>query len=182
MLIRDRHTAAGRTVLAIGILAAALGVGRATAQNPPGAGIEANKKAMIKVYEVLGNGKVEELDKYIDSGMIDHQAMPGFPSGLSGFKQFVKAMREAFPDFQVRVDDTIAAGDQVVCRITMSGTQKGPWMGAPASGKSFSMQAIDIVRFKDGKAVEHWGNEDDLGMMQQLGMNPGDAGGAPMSK
>jgi len=34
------------------------------------------------------------------------------------------------------------------------------------------MTGIDIVRIQGGKMVEHWGNEDDLGMMQQLGITP----------
>jgi predicted SnoaL-like aldol condensation-catalyzing enzyme len=37
---------------------------------------------------------------------------------------------------------------------------------------------MHFVRFRDGKAVEHWGVRDDLGMMQQLGVipEPGQAG------
>jgi predicted SnoaL-like aldol condensation-catalyzing enzyme len=31
---------------------------------------------------------------------------------------------------------------------------------------------IDILRVTNGKLVEHWHNEDNLGMMQQLGAIP----------
>ena len=40
----------------------------------------------------------------------------------------------------------------------------------PATGKAFAMNAIDIVRFEGGKAVEHWGVSDVAGMMQQVGL------------
>ncbi len=30
----------------------------------------------------------------------------------------------------------------------------------------------NIMRFADGKLVEHWGNNDDLGLLQQLGVVP----------
>jgi len=35
-----------------------------------------------------------------------------------------------------------------------------------------TITAIDILRFENGKIVEHWGNQDLLGMMQQLGVIP----------
>jgi predicted ester cyclase len=34
------------------------------------------------------------------------------------------------------------------------------------------VSGIDIVRFVDGKVKERWGNLDELGMMQQLGLIP----------
>ncbi len=43
----------------------------------------------------------------------------------------------------------------------------------PATGKSFDVQLIDIIRFgDDGLAREHWGVFDALAMMQQLGVIP----------
>ena len=45
-------------------------------------------------------------------------------------------------------------------------------MGIPSSGKHFTIPVIDIMRFGDGKVLEHWSVIDRLGMMQQLGAVP----------
>jgi len=45
-------------------------------------------------------------------------------------------------------------------------------MGIPATGKQITMTGIDITRFSGGKNVEHWGQFDQMGMMQQLGVIP----------
>jgi predicted ester cyclase len=66
----------------------------------------------------------------------------------------------------------IAVGDRVATRFVAPGTQRGELMGIPPSGKPVTMTGMDLVRFANGKAVEHWGNGDDLGMMQQLGVIP----------
>jgi predicted ester cyclase len=42
----------------------------------------------------------------------------------------------------------------------------------PPSGKSAKWEAIHISRIKDGKVVEHWMVQDQLGMLQQLGFIP----------
>ena len=55
-------------------------------------------------------------------------------------------------------------------RLTMSGTHEGPLMGTPPTGRSVRTNHMHFVRFKDGKAVEHWGVREDLGMMRQLGL------------
>ena len=45
-------------------------------------------------------------------------------------------------------------------------------MGMPPTGKSISVGVIDIFRIAGGKIVEHWGQMDSMGMMQQLGAMP----------
>jgi predicted ester cyclase len=45
-------------------------------------------------------------------------------------------------------------------------------MGMPATNQSVKSDGVDIVVFKDGKAVEHWGVQDNLAIMKQLGMMP----------
>ena len=81
--------------------------------------------------------------------------------------------RAAFPDTNGKVEDQIAQGDKVVSRITWQGTQRGEFLGIPATNKSFKAGEIHVVRYEDGVAKEHWGVFDLLGLMQQLGVPPG---------
>ena len=78
----------------------------------------------------------------------------------------------AFPDLHFTVEDMIAEGDKVVARLTTQGTQTGPFLGIPPTGKHTSIGCIDINRMAGGKSVEHWLEMDTLGLLQQLGVIP----------
>lgn len=110
--------------------------------------------------------------KAFDPNYVEHNAPPGFPAGIEGFKQFLSMFRATFPDFSYSIQDTIAEGDKVVQRVTGQGTMKGAFAGMPATGKHASWGEIHISRFKDGKIVEHWAVVDQVGMLQQLGLMP----------
>jgi len=70
------------------------------------------------------------------------------------------------------VDDLIAEGDKVAGRITGYGTHEGELLGTPPTRKQIRMSGIVIWRIKNGKIVEHWAQNDTLGLMQQLGVFP----------
>ena len=73
----------------------------------------------------------------------------------------------------MEVQDIVASGDKVVARVRYTGTNRGAFLGAPATGRSVDVQLVDIFRFgDDGLAREHWGVMDQLTMMQQLGLAP----------
>jgi len=101
--------------------------------------------------------------------MVSHNNPLDAPSGMEGFKHFVTTFRAAFPDLIFTIEDMIAERDKVVARVSLRGTHKGDFMGVPATGRSVEMDSIDIMRFADGKLVEHWGQGDVVGLMQQLG-------------
>jgi predicted ester cyclase len=63
--------------------------------------------------------------------------------------------------------------DRAVARVRYTGTNKGDFMGMPATNKAVDVQLIDIFGFgADGRVREHWGVMDLMGMMQQLGLAP----------
>ena len=66
----------------------------------------------------------------------------------------------------------VAEGDKVAARITMTGTHKGEYMGAPPTNKKITIRAIAIERFAGGKIVEEWGMSDTLSILRQLGAAP----------
>jgi predicted ester cyclase len=81
-------------------------------------------------------------------------------------------VRAAFPDFRYAIEQEIAEGDQVVLRVRARGTQTGPLLGIPATDRQAEWTETHIIRVAEGRAAEHWGNRDDLGMLQQLGVIP----------
>jgi predicted ester cyclase len=161
------------TLLGAGSLLAWVGIQSGVVQAKRASSTEANK-AMVRrfVDEVMNQGKVDVIDELVATDYVEHQTPPGAPATRDGLKQMMTSLHQAFPDLHVTLDDTISEGDKVVMRTTTHGTQKGEFMGIAPTNKEMTMTGIDIVRFQGGKAVEHWGNEDDLGMMQQLGAIP----------
>jgi Predicted ester cyclase len=131
---------------------------------------EANKaSARRMVDEVVNRGNLALIDELMAPDFVDHALPPGVPPNREGVKTFFAMLRGAFPDLHATVDDVIAEGDKVVQRTTAHGTMKGEFAGMPPSGKSATWQQIHILRFADGKEVEHWAVTDQLSMLQQLG-------------
>lgn len=135
---------------------------------------EQTKAAFARfIEEFFNRGNYAVADEMFAPNFVEHEQLPGgLPPTADGVKQMTAALRAAFPDFKATVDDMIAEGDRVVVRQTWSGTQKGEFMGVPATGKRISWGVIDIVRYADGKVAEHWGQMDAMGMMMQLGAIP----------
>lgn len=133
-----------------------------------------NEVSFRRFYdEALSKGKLSVLDELIAKEYVEHEPPPpGFKTGIEGMKQGINEMRAGFPDLKVAVNEVISHGDKIVARSTFTGTHKGTFMSLPATGKRVSFEAIDIVRFAGGKAVEHWGVADNLSLMVQLGAVP----------
>lgn len=135
---------------------------------------EEENKAKTRRFmeEVFNKGNLTVIDELLAPNFVEHNPFPGYPPGLEGFRQGIADLRKGFPDIHFTIDDMLAEGDKVVMRSTMTGTNKGAFMGTPATGKQVKVAGIDIVRITGGKAVEHWGITQDLEMMQQLGLVP----------
>lgn len=132
--------------------------------------IQQNKALAQRFYdEVANKGHVDLIDELFADDFVEHEAFPGLSEGREGVKQFFSMIRNAFEGFRMEIQDIIAEGDKVVSRITMSGTHRGEFMDIAGTGKTISVAAIDVLRFADGKVVEHWGVTDGLSMMEQLG-------------
>jgi steroid delta-isomerase-like uncharacterized protein len=122
--------------------------------------------------EAFNQGNLAVIDEVFTSNHFTHTASPGLPNSNEGLKQLVTLFRTAFPDLKCTVEDEINANGKVAAHWTMSGTHKGPLMGTPPTGKSFSIQGLLFARIENGKIAEDWTLTDQMGMLQQLGMVP----------
>ena len=124
------------------------------------------------IERAINEKNLDAADDFLGTGYIDHQAPPGVGIGPEAFKKQVTAVIEAFPDLRVDIEDIIVEDDRVAVRWITRGTHKGEYLGIPSTGKSVAVPGIHVVRIVDGKIVEHWGVDDTLGLMQQIGIFP----------
>jgi predicted ester cyclase len=75
------------------------------------------------------------------------------------------------------IDETVAAGDKVVSRFTWTGTQKGVFLGIPATNKAVTVRGVVIDRLSAGKMADSRILMDTFGLMQQLGVIPASSNG-----
>ena len=126
-----------------------------------------------RLYDLLGTGDVDRFSEFLADDFVEHEETPGLAPTKEGVKEFFRMYLAAFPDLRMNAEDVLVSGDKVVARVRVRGTNKGAFMGMPATGKSVDLQLIDIFRFgDDGLVREHWGVIDALAMMQQLGVVP----------
>lgn len=125
------------------------------------------------MYDSLSAGDVGAFSEHLAENFVEHEVTPGLEPTKEGVKSFFRMQLAGFPDLHMAVEDILSSGNKVVARVTYTGTQRGEFMGMPASGKSVNVQLIDIFLFgDDGRVHQHWGVLDALAMMQQLGAVP----------
>lgn len=135
----------------------------------------ADNKAMVQsMYDAIsGGGDVSAmLDEHVTTDFVEHEQIPGAPSGLSGretARQGLETIQDAISGLRFNVEDLIEEGDRVVARLTITGTHSGEFMGIPASGNEIAVSAVDIFQMRDGKVAAHWGVTDSAAMLMQMG-------------
>jgi steroid delta-isomerase-like uncharacterized protein len=118
-------------------------------------------------------GDLGAIDELFAEDFVEHQ--PGIAPGREGVKGSIRFLRTAFPDLRLAVQDVAAEGDRVWLRISATGTHAGPFGEAPATGRTFRIDVIDVARIARGRIVEHWGVADRTSLAQQIGLVPGGA-------
>jgi predicted ester cyclase len=133
-----------------------------------------HKEIAARFYnEILNKGNLDLLNEVMARDFIDHNAAPDQGPGIEGFKGFVKMVTTAFPDLHIVLEDTIAEGNKVSARLTITGRQTGILMGTiPPSNKKATWTGIDILEIKEDKIAGRWSERNLLSMLKQTGAMP----------
>ena len=133
---------------------------------------ELKAKARRIWEEIFPSGDIDALAEVLAEDGIDHGARPDEPQGLAGAQQTMLWLRSVFSDQRWEIRQVIGEAEFVVVYCTLHGRHTGDLMGIPPTNCEVAQDYVHIVRFRDGKVVEHWGLRDDMGLMQQLGVLP----------
>ena len=123
-----------------------------------------NIAASDAVMNAFQTGDVNGLDSVIADDFIDHTDR-GDKKGKDSLKAMVKFVHDNFKDMKADKVRDVADGDYVYTWVTYSGTSDGN-MGMPKG--PYKMSMIELAKFRDGKAVEHWSFIDSQDMAKMM--------------
>lgn len=132
-----------------------------------------------RFVDLLNAGDEAGLQALVADDFVCHVA-GGLAAGAHGpeiWRRRAGALRTAFPDYRITIEDLLADGDKVVMRYRGQGTHRGPLFGAGPTNSRVEYTGIMVVRISEGKLAEEWTEYDQFGLMRQIGALPGPAPG-----
>jgi steroid delta-isomerase-like uncharacterized protein len=134
------------------------------------AAVAANKKVVLAfLQDVLNEHHGDHAASYFTADMTWHGGTVGTVPGRDNVAGLLTSVVQAIPDLQTSVNDVFGQGDKVVVRLVVSGTQTGPMLGIPATGRHVAWDAIDVYRLEDRKIAEEWAAEDFTALLRDTG-------------
>ncbi|WP_428718870.1 ester cyclase [Undibacterium curvum] len=131
---------------------------------------EAMTLAARRYYAFWNTGDASYAKAALASDFIDRTLPAGRPQGTEGPLFASNNFRRAVPDLNASVDEMLLVGDRVVSRLHFTGHFTGSFNGVQGKGQTIDFIATDIYRIANGRIAENWHLEDNLTLLQQLGV------------
>ncbi len=131
---------------------------------------EQNKAIVTRFNkECIEQGLTESFAELLANDVVNHSAPAGMPNGAESFHFFLnEVLRKGFPDLKVEILKQVAEDDLVTTRKKISATHTGDIFGIAPSNKKVEINIIDIIRLKDGKYAEHWGQSNFSDVLKEI--------------
>lgn len=127
-----------------------------------------NLEATRTVTKAFETGDISAIDSVIASDFVDHTDMGDM--NRDSLKVMITLMHSKGENMKSEIIKELADDDYVMSWMRFSGNSDGS-MGMPKG--PYNMEAIEVVKFKDGKAIEHWEFMTKAEMMKMMGSQPG---------
>ena len=115
-------------------------------------------------------GKPAYAEAALAPDFLDRTLPAGRPQGVQGPLAASEAFRKAVPDLRAQIDDMVVAGDRVGVRLHFQGHFSGQFGEVKGLGQAVDFRAFDLYRVEGGRIAENWHLEDNLTLLQQLGV------------
>jgi predicted ester cyclase len=134
--------------------------------------VEEAERFVARFDEVFNIPDLDILDEIFSQDYVGH--LPFAPViDLQGLKAYIDTFRVGVPDMIQETHAFIIGEQDLVVRVTYTGTHTGPLFGVPATGNPIIMEGIGILRFnEEGLVVENWAVLDMGGVLAQIGVFP----------
>jgi predicted ester cyclase len=131
-----------------------------------------NRKEVERLVErwtqdAIVGGRLEAFDDLLAPDVCDRSG-PVATSGVETFKVRTAAVRSAFADIELRVEDLVVDDATIAWRWALTGTHVGPFAGIGPTGRRVTLRGVNFQRLEGGRVVEHWTLADLFGATQAL--------------
>ena len=124
------------------------------------------------IEEAFNKGNLAILDEIVHPDY--HFCSPDSElNGIGELKNFIGDFRKGFPDLSLAIDQQVTEGNITCTCFTLTGTHMEGFMDIPATKQKVKVHGIVVSRFQENKIVEDWEVLDQLSLLQQLGVVPG---------
>lgn len=131
---------------------------------------EAQKDFVAAYDQAWNHGDPDAFDA-ICSASYRRESSSGHAYTLKDVKSSISATRTAFPDLATEIDDVFGEGDKLVVSWSSKGTQLGPYLGVPATGRRVVVSGITVVQFEGGKVVSERVSWNPADLLRALGVS-----------
>ena len=134
------------------------------------AAAQKNLDAQRGIIKCFNTGDFSKLGDYMAEDFVDHAGETGDVKGLANAKAEFEKMMATIENNKSEIILELANDDYAMTWMHFTGTLKADNinMGKKA-GDKYDMKSIELGKFKDGKAVEHWVFMDPAEMMKMMG-------------
>jgi len=115
-------------------------------------------------------GEPRYAEAALAKNFVDRTLPSGRPEGLKGVLEASKNFRAAIPDLRTEIEELLVVNDRAVVRYIFTGHFTGRFKDVKGDGREISFRAVDIYRVQNGQISDNWHLEDNLSLMQQLGV------------
>ena len=115
-------------------------------------------------------GEERYAEAALAQNFVDRTLPSGRPQGLQGVLEASKNFRAAIPDLRAEIEELLVVNDRAVVRYTFIGHFTGTFKDLKGDGRAISFRAVDMYRVQNGQISDNWHLEDNLSLMQQLGV------------
>ena len=135
------------------------------------AAAQKNLDAMHGINKCIATKDFTKLGDFIAEDGIDHAGETGDIKGLSNMKAELTKMVAAYDSSTTTIIKEMADDEYVMTWQRYAGVLKTDQMGMKA-GEKYNMTALEVSKFKDGKAIEHWTFLESAEMMKMIASMP----------
>jgi predicted ester cyclase len=128
------------------------------------------RDAALAFYDFWNTDNGAFLKRAIADDFTDHTLPPGRPQGPEGPAFASHTFRAAVPDLKVTVHKMIVAGPYVTVHMSFAGHFTGAFGTVRGDGQPVSFIATDLLKLRDGRITDNWHIEDNLTLLQQMGI------------